>query len=170
MNWDAVIAGAEVVATVGVIITLIYLAIQLRQNSRLIDQNILISRATMINQNGDSYSRFFEMLAQDAELTDLYRRGVNGEDLSDTEILRYEALLNMYFTWLEVADRQFQYDLYFDEDDCTPVAEYFGPLYKTMLSSPAGNNWWRRDAAYIFTPSFYESVSALMDRWAAESE
>ena len=33
MNWDAIGAGAELIGATGVIITLIYLAMQIRQNT-----------------------------------------------------------------------------------------------------------------------------------------
>ena len=36
MNWDAIGAIAEVVAAIGVILTLIYVAIQIRQNTELL--------------------------------------------------------------------------------------------------------------------------------------
>ena len=40
MDWDAISAVAEVLAAAGVIITLVYLAVQIRQNSQLIERNI----------------------------------------------------------------------------------------------------------------------------------
>ena len=54
MNWDAIIAVTEIVATVGVIVTSVYVAVQVRQKSRLIDQNIITTRTSIIHDTSVS--------------------------------------------------------------------------------------------------------------------
>ena len=41
MNWEAIGAVGETVGGIGVIVTLIYLAIQVRQNTRNIHDNVI---------------------------------------------------------------------------------------------------------------------------------
>lgn len=38
MNWEAIGASGEVVGAIAVILTLLYLAIQIRQNTRAVDE------------------------------------------------------------------------------------------------------------------------------------
>ena len=53
MNWDAISAFAELTAALGVIITLIYLAIQIRENSRQIRIGAIASINQLINEGFD---------------------------------------------------------------------------------------------------------------------
>jgi len=50
LNWDAIGAIAEVLSAVGVIASLAYLAVQIRQNTQQIRQNIEASRTTSFHQ------------------------------------------------------------------------------------------------------------------------
>lgn len=168
MSWDAIGAVAELLAAVGVIASLVYVAVQVRQNSKLIDQSILATRSAMVHEISASYSRFYELLAQDSELTEIYRRGIVGEELTDNEVTRFESLLSVYVTWLEDADHQYMSNLYFEQDETNPVAdmiEDFGPL----LSSPIGRDWWSRRGE-LTTPSLYEKITKLMEQRDAQQD
>ncbi len=61
MNWDAVGAMAELVGAIGVIASLIYLAIQIRQNTRSLQANTFQTVA-------DSSGQRLMTLAQNDEL------------------------------------------------------------------------------------------------------
>ncbi len=73
MNWEAIGAIGEVLGAAGVIITLAYLAVQMRQSNRLAKraavQSVLAGRAEM--------NRF---IASDPALTELFWRGMESPD------------------------------------------------------------------------------------------
>ncbi len=73
MNWEAIGAIGEVLGAAGVIITLAYLAVQMRQSNRLAKraavQGVLEGRAEM--------NRF---IASDPVLTELFWRGMESSD------------------------------------------------------------------------------------------
>ena len=50
MNWDAASAIAEIISAIAVVITLFYLAIQIRQNSRTMISNIREQRMVSTQQ------------------------------------------------------------------------------------------------------------------------
>jgi hypothetical protein len=166
MNWDAVGAIAESLAALGVIASLMYVALQVRQNSKLIDQSILATRSAMVHGISVSFSRFYELLAQDSELSDIYQRGIRGEALTDNEVGRFESLIIIYVTWLEDADHQHMSDLYFEEDDTDPV-EGMAFIFRPLLSSPIGRQWWSRVAEELTTPSLYAKITKIMAQWDA---
>jgi hypothetical protein len=168
MNWDAVSAIADALATVGVIASLIYVAVQVRQNSKLIDQSILATRSEIVHDTSVSYCRFFELLAEDADLADIYRRGTSGEELNQNEAIRFESLIEIYMAWLEDVDHQYKSDLYFDEGDDYDLVEFMAPAYKSLLLSPAGRAWWNRVAQHTSTPSLYAKISKIIAQWDAE--
>jgi hypothetical protein len=58
MNWDAIGALAELAAAVGVIITLVYLAVQIRQSSSLVAQNNKLLDVVRRQRIWDQSTRF----------------------------------------------------------------------------------------------------------------
>ena len=62
MNWDAIVAIVEIVGLVAVVASLVYLAIQVRQNSQLISQNTFVARSAMVHETSAFYARFFELM------------------------------------------------------------------------------------------------------------
>ena len=165
MNWDAVIAIVEAIGAAGVIASLIYVAIQVRQNSRMIDQNTLASRSSMIHETAVSYSRFYELIVESSEVADIYRRGKAGETLDPNEVVRFEGLIEIYFSWLEDADHQYKSDLYFDDDDDTDLVDYMAPSFRDLIMSRHGRAWWDRVAADTYTPGFFNKVTKLIVGW-----
>lgn len=92
MNWDAIGAIAELLGAVAVFLTLIYLALQIRQNTRAV-------RSSAVDASIKSVMDVRVMLAQGSELADIFLRGNSDPDsLNPTEGLRYRLLLQNV-TW-----------------------------------------------------------------------
>ena len=97
MNWDAIGAIAEAVGTVAVLITLIYLAIQLRiaNKQREIDS---------LRHNWDGLNQICGLLSESPEKASIILRGRNSlQDLSDEERLIFQGIhihmLNTIEAW-----------------------------------------------------------------------
>ena len=69
MNWDAVAAVSEVVGAIAIVITLIYLAQQLRQNTKAI-------KSATWQATQDAEQRFDGMIASDSLMAELFDRGM----------------------------------------------------------------------------------------------
>jgi hypothetical protein len=164
MNWDAIGAIAETLAAAGVIASLIYVGLQMRQNSRLIDQSIVAARSGVVHDVNASYFRFYEFLAQDAELCDIYQRGIRGEALTEIETGRFESLIIIYVIWMEDADHQHRSGLYFEEDETDPIAD-MAYIHRPLLSSPIGRQWWSQNAEEFTTESVYNTITGLLAQW-----
>ncbi len=169
MNWEAVVAIVELIGLLAVVISLIYLAIQVRQNSELIEQNTFVARSSMVHETSVFYARFFELIAENSDLAQIYRKGLAGESLDPDDATRFESLLEVYFTSLEDHDHQYKSGLYFDEDDDTDLVVYMAPAFREMLSSQYGREWWERVGKYRSTPSFYQKIQKIRDRWEHET-
>ena len=170
MNWDAIVAIVEIVGLLAVVVSLIYLAIQVRQNSQLINQNTFVARSAMVHETSVFYARFFELIAENSELASIFHRGTNSEELNPVELERFEALLEVYFTSLEDMDHQFKSDLYFDEDDDEDLIQFMAPAYRDMLICKHGSDWWDRAAKIRCTPSFYEKIQKIREGWEPEGQ
>jgi len=97
MNWDAISAVAEAVGTIAVLITLIYLALQIRQSNK--HQEIESYR-----HNWDGINRMCELLCESTERASVVKRGRESlENLSDEEQIVFEFLhirfLNTIESW-----------------------------------------------------------------------
>jgi hypothetical protein len=90
INWEAVGAIGEVVGAIAVVITLLYFSVQLRQNTRIIEHSV--HRGVYQDASDWVYK-----LVEDPQLAELYRAGMNGDDLSSTDRLRFSMLLGQLF-------------------------------------------------------------------------
>ena len=97
MNWDAIGAIGEIAGALGVIATLMYLAIQLRQSTRA-------SRVAAVQNSMENSARFSEMIVADEELARIFYSGLSDPDeLSATERRRFVTILNVFMRRESVA-------------------------------------------------------------------
>lgn len=75
MNWNAISAIGDTIAAVAVVISLIYLAIQVRQNTRQISRSIRMNQLSAFERNVESGNRTREFFLLNPELLALYRKG-----------------------------------------------------------------------------------------------
>jgi hypothetical protein len=85
MNWEALGAIGEIVGAVAVVLTLGYLAVQMRRNTREVRQSTLQAMTDRFHQwNSD--------LARDPDLARIYGAGlVDPKSLDENERIRFEA-------------------------------------------------------------------------------
>lgn len=105
MNWDAIGAIGEMIGAVGVILTLGYLAYQIRQNTRQLAQSERTAIATAVNVSTTNYRENRSYIYQSEEISTIMVKGLPDPD-SLGEIDRYrfrliihnlvDALLAMY--------------------------------------------------------------------------
>ena len=67
MNWDAVGATAELLGAVAVFITLAYLTIQVKQNSKTQELNNRFSAAKTSQARADTAIKFIQIIASNPE-------------------------------------------------------------------------------------------------------
>lgn len=101
MNWEAVGAVAELVGAIAVVLTLAYLAVQIRQNSRLIESSLAESHVSAANE----VSR---ILASEAGAANIFWDGLENsrDSLSLEHRRRFDALLFLYVSSAYQAFRQ----------------------------------------------------------------
>lgn len=88
MNWDAIGAIGEIVGASAVFVTLIYLAIQIRQNTRS-------NEASAVDAAMSGYAQINQVLT-DPLVASVYRRGnIDPSSLSDDELVQFLAIGRM---------------------------------------------------------------------------
>ena len=101
--WEAIGAIGEVVSAAGVIGTLIYLAIQIRANTKE-------SRLTATGEVSREYNSCLQHITADAELSRIWLIGIDGDinELTDVERTRIIMAMGNIFRVLESAFIQYR--------------------------------------------------------------
>ena len=124
LNWEAIGAGGEIISAVAVVVTLVYLTFQLRQNTRAVEH------ATHRGVYEDGREWMYR-LVENPEVAELYRSGMRGEKLSATDRLRFRLLLGALFNHWEHAYESGAFEIV-DNSEIPGV-----------LSQPGGAAYWQ---------------------------
>lgn len=147
-NWTAVGGIAELVGAVGVVVTLLYLAVQIRQNTKAF-------RAATFQSIIGYATGFAEGIARDGELATLFLAGMADVDaLNETEKLRFHfqlvALLRRYEN-LHYLSRMGHLD--------DSQWEGLRASLDFIMNNPGSHAWWTANAR-LFNATFRD----FMDR------
>jgi hypothetical protein len=148
MNWDAITAIAEVVGALAVLITLAYLAIQTRDN-------VKIMRSKAIWDAQVSFVEVNELLADDGAVADvLYKVLSKPDSLTDRETYQLHRFLRGWFQRMEA-----QFALYKVGILDREVWELRLGYAQGMLAKSPFKEWWSIDKNNsMFTKDFIESI------------
>jgi hypothetical protein len=151
MNWQAIGAIGEVVGAIAVVATLLYLARDIRQNSRSLAISALRDTTANWNQWG-------HMIATSADLADIVVRGNRSlASLSECEALRYGAFVQSFFDNVETF-RSLVIDHKVDRDLSVLEA-----ILARRIVLPGYDAWWRENTA-DYSPGFIRWVEQVRAR------
>ena len=95
INWDAIGAIGEVIGTAAVVVSLIYVGFQIRQNTSS-------AQASTFQSYVENAMGWMASVYEDEELCELWRRGSDDlESLNTNEKDRYSFLLLAFFRMFE---------------------------------------------------------------------
>ena len=95
MNWDALGAIGEIIGAIAVLITLAYVALQIRQNTAAL-------RSTATQGAHDQVGDIYRSLSTDPELAMIFVRGCNNPDqLSDIETAKFYSFCMQIFFYIQ---------------------------------------------------------------------
>jgi len=104
MDWEALGASAELIGAVAIFVSLVYLGVQIRQNTEMIARNMEATRLAAFERNVESGNRTRELLLLYPELGDLFIKGCRGLDALDgRERFRFTLLLRNLFSSIQGA-------------------------------------------------------------------
>lgn len=94
MDWNALGAVGDLVGSIGVIVSLVYLAVQIRQNSALIVQSTTVARADAYVTSANHGAEFMRALALDPETARIWMLGTSHpEELAEADLRRFDLLM-----------------------------------------------------------------------------
>jgi hypothetical protein len=157
-------AIGEIVGAAAVVVSLIYLASQIRQNTRQINQNTTAAQATAFDSAITHTMMARQAIFQDAEVARIYHDGsLDPESLSDNDRLRYRLIAHniLWSIW----NLQSQSAMGGDGEEMRDTQV---PLLRRVVSQP-GMRWFWLNWSQEFGPSFRQEVERILVEIDAET-
>ncbi|MDP3738735.1 MAG: hypothetical protein Q8R02_15175 [Hyphomonadaceae bacterium] len=153
MNWEAVSAISNILGAVAVVISLAYLAMQVRMNSNELQQNSRHIEASTYRETNTAFLDWFGLLA-DRDTASVWAKVLAGAPLDETDKVRTNALLSILFL---------SFENYFQQERLGGVSRktFTLPTIAGLFAVPTISDWWDAQAPRIFTPEFRETIEAL---------
>ena len=132
MNWDAIGAIAELLGAAGIVVTLTYLALQIRRSNAL-------ALAESLRFSNHAATPAVVAIAQDTDLARLFGQGLRDRSsLNSDEQVRFDMVMGNLIGGLSssIVD---QMTLGFYGSDAAPDQRL---QIQQFLSSPGGAAWW----------------------------
>ena len=146
MNWEAVAATAEWFGVFVVVISLGYVALQIRQNTETV-------KAATELETGRQWAEFHARIAHSESMADIWDKGLtNADQLSPSEKRRFIWLVAEYFFLVESLYRQRQLNYLSNESWTQHQGAVVGLLVHPML-----NRWWESGVS-PYSPEFKATI------------
>lgn len=169
MNWDAIGAIGELVGALAVILTLGFLAVQVRQNTRAMEESNRLERVAALDRHTDTVSRWRGRLAEHSELTRIWELAHQGrvDELDEVEHARLAQI------WIDLVNTQrsnfMRARTVGQQGLATQAAR---AIAVEIFESPAlGEHWkWSRSWHALASPEFTESVDRIVAELAQDPD
>lgn len=151
---------SAVVAAIGVILSLVYLSAQVRDNSRLVSENTKAQlMAADMTSNDGSREMAFDILSN-PELAELVLKGLRGESLGDVDRYRFR-------TWIRtIVESHMTFYVQVNRDTVTDeIFQYWSRVFDGLFKVPSVV-----EAYQHFSPELPERFRVYMDAKIATPE
>ena len=147
MNWEAIGAIGEVAGAIGVIVTLIYLAAQIRQSNNLSRSE---SRQALVANDVTS-------LTANLRIADVFAKLVSAEELTAQDQLRLSFMFS-----IDLRNREFEYFQYINGLLDEKVWLAYRQVILVNHSTSFGLIWWEEIGRGLVDPGFAKLVDDLL--------
>lgn len=156
MNWDAIGAIAELAGAIGVILSLAYLAVQIRLNTKQMESTARAARGAAYQNVLTTYQSYLTPVAANAELADIFQRGLmDSQQLTESEFFRFNWLLGGYLTNLD--------NSFYQRQDGVVSEERWQVLLTQLryfVRAPGFKDWWQGWDDSTVAPEFARIVES----------
>jgi hypothetical protein len=161
VNWEAISAIGQIVGALAVVISLIYLAREVRRNTRA-------SRLTAMRSMSDAFNRWVQQLAVHPHLTEVFYRGIHDfQSLEGVDLVRFSTLMTQAF---RNSEENFYLQL---EGHLDPrVWRGWEKTIHDFLGYPGVQAWWPT-RSHLYSEEFAKFINQLQQtakppRWYRE--
>ena len=163
MNWEAIGAIGEIVGAVAVVLSLIYLAAQIRQNTQQVEEQCRTQRQNSLLGARSSFTEWRSLVIQDPTIATIWRKANRGlELLNEEERTQLDFLLVDFFwahatIWIQMKEGLVDEPLW--DMSRSNVAIYAGPGVRVWWSTSPHRN--------EYPDEFIKSIDDLLENESA---
>lgn len=151
MNWDFAAVIAQIIGALAVVVSLIYLAQQIRAQTRE-------SRLNATRELAQDFRNLVAEVSREDDLFALFRRSLNDYDGLDEE---ERARIHMYF-YSRIFGLHEQVHLHLKHKNIdTMFLESIQNRFSELIQTQGFKAWWRRNS-YIYTQEFQEYIRRII--------
>lgn len=169
MDWEAIGAVGEVSAAIGVIVTLLYLAKEIRQNSHSLDRASEFAQATSVSEMGALFEPMFASISNDPQFAAIYRKALDGEPLDPVESVQFSAWVNRFLSWTEHNFVQHRLRLGFDAYSEQSAGDVLRPYIARLIAVAAVQQWWQSEGRHLYSEEIIGYVESLIVEHESEA-
>lgn len=152
----------EIVGAIGVVASLVYLAVQVRHNSEHIKENTASLQGVSEAASEDGSRDVLITSITNPELIMIQRKGDSGEALNEIESAQYTMMLRVTFNSHQTYFIQHARGLTGDE-----IWEYWVRMFRKLTKAPGVRRWWSK-AGKDYDQNFQTYIDDLMTDAAAD--
>ena len=142
----------DFVGGLAVVVTLVYLAVQVRQNTVQLRKNVDSAQLSARAENNEAMSRFRSQIVGSPSVASIFLKGRSDRgSLTPEERIRFDMLLLELFSTFQSAEVRARY-LGDDESRLKPTL-------RAMLERPGTREWWEASKSQ-FRPEFVSLVDS----------
>ena len=160
MDTDRLNRWLTLGANFGIILGIVFLVIEVRQNQFALNEGNRLSILEARNYELERYNEFRAILVQDEKLSELWMKGLNGEDLGYLDSERFYNLCTSYL-WLSVTTYERSIELGREDTANQTVKNRANEIN----SSPEFKDCWEKQKDSIKgygIPDYVDAIEALV--------
>ncbi len=160
-DWAAI---AEIIGALAIVITLVYLAVQVRRSKEAFDANTKAIRGQAISDVTRNVQEHAHMIVQGQDMVTALQKLATDDSLDPHNAMLVDFLLTAVFV-----ARQNEY---FQWKQGLLNESVFRSLYHTIFSvleTTAGQHWWQHEGSRLVAPEFVEYVDEMYRKRPSES-
>ena len=147
MNWEAISAVAQILGVIVVVVTLIYLAEQVRQGNLLARSQ---ARQRMVEH------------AQDELYSQMADPSITHANVKDGPLTEEEQARLSFFLTAFMRQREWEWFQYHDGVIDEDVYKAYHDVIAIHLGTPRARKWWKVLGRFAFNPDFVTDVDELL--------
>jgi hypothetical protein len=157
MNWDALGAIGEIIGAVAVLVTLFYLAAQIKmQNRELEKSNENVTAQLSIDINNMLINNI-DALMRDKEFVEIYLKGMSNQPLDEIEIIQFSTFVNRWLALCESVIVAAKAEVMFAGDYDLDFL-YGNPWVQKLINTEVGARWFDEEAPLLYSKDFLNKV------------
>ena len=159
MDWDAIGAIGEIIGAIAVVVSLVYLAAQIKHNTVQVEEQVKALHQEALSASANDFTRFRLSIAQDPQVASLWRKGKEDfSALTPDEKAQIEMLFSELFWAYESMLMRRGLDAI--DDDLWSLVEQNIDVW---IANPGIREWWSSERKF-HSSDFVSVVDGIASR------